>query len=224
MMWTETRTQEEVEAWRAAVRRPNDGALARGAASPTANDNAEHWAEALEEIRRNPPARLSIAVRHLPKPAAFREACRALRQRINELAEAGRPVDDALFALHRLAAISSIAAHEQLQITPFADIEQLDLGPDRLGWRQLPLLGERDYQMMELCWGRPTGHASGAALYPHIAVMAAEKLVAVRRAEAAMPKPAAAETDRRHAHASPLRVLSRVSGWFRRDDSRRAAG
>jgi len=39
-----------------------------------------------------------------------------------------------------------------------------------------------------------------------------------------MPKPAAAETDRRHAHASPLRVLSRVSGWFRRDDSRRAAG
>jgi hypothetical protein len=189
MLWTETKTQEEAEARRMALRRQDisiEGATERRGPEPARippSSRPESWAEALETIRQDPSARLSIAVRHLPKPAAFREACRALRARINERHEAGQSWEDELFALHRLAAIASVASHEQLEVTSFAAIEDLDLSPATIGWEGLSLLGHKDFQMMADIWGSPLIHTTGAALHPRITVAASASLSAIRATE-----------------------------------------
>ncbi|HEX7781982.1 MAG TPA: hypothetical protein VF509_04170 [Sphingobium sp.] len=189
--------------------------------------NPTSWAEALETIRQDPAQRLSIAVRHLPKPAAFREACRALRARINERYEAGQPWDDELFALHRLAAIASVASHEQLEVTAFSVIEQLDISPAAIGWEGLALLGHKDFQMMADLWGSPAVHTTGAALYPQVAVVASASLAAIRASEQTRRiadiegrlRPGFPED----ADMSQPGLVSRLSTWLRRSQPARSA-
>jgi hypothetical protein len=220
MIWIETRSQEQVDAWRSGVRlaaassaHPSQGGNAR---KKGANDNVMLWSEALEEIRRDPQSRLTIAVRYLPKPAAFREACRALRQRINALQENRQPYGDELFALHRLAAIGSVAAHEQLEVIPFSVIDALALDPVTIGWKSLPLLGEKDASLMEALWGPPLQHVTGAILYPHIALAAADRFSTLRTEEAnglhAVDEPSGA--DAADAHVTASAMFAKFAGWF----------
>ncbi len=187
----------------------------------------ESWAEALETIRQDPTQRLAIAVRHLPKPAAFREACRALRARIGERYEANQRWDDELFALHRLAAIASIASHEQLEVTAFTAIEDLDLSPGTIGWEGLSLLGHKDFQMMADLWGAPATHTTGAALHPRIAVVASASLAVIRASEQKM-RIAAIDSQHRAglpegAEISQPGLASRLSSWLRRSPPARSA-
>jgi hypothetical protein len=230
MLWTETRTHEEAEARRFQIRRIDQrlisaaGLQDRNRGTETGAD--ESWTEALQMIRGNPAARLSIAVRHLPKPAAFREACRALRMSINEKYEANRNFENEAFALHRLAAIASVAAHELLEITPFSMIEQLDLAPATLGWESFSLLGQKDFTLMAGLWGHPSRHLTGEMLYPEIALAASASLAAIRIHEQKAQVAHIARHDgvpgAETARAGDRHMVARVAGWLRRGPSQRS--
>jgi hypothetical protein len=231
MIWIETRSQEQTDAWRSSVR-----VVAYGSSNPTgrsdarkagANDNVMRWADALEEIRRDPQSRLTIAVRHLPKPAAFREACRALRQQINTRLENRVSHAEELFALHRLAAIASVATHDQLEVIPFSMVEALNLDPMMIGWKALPLLGEKDAVLMEALWGPPVQHVTGAILYPGVALAAAAHLSDLRKEEAKRSLPLVGDISRNdltHVRFTAGTAFARFAGWVGRRSRRSTAG
>lgn len=221
MLWTETKTETEILTRYAEMRSSKKGTLPASSRAQARDAHIfESWSDALQAIRDNPSDRLTIAVRHLPKPAAFREACRALRLRIKELREQNMAFEEEVFALHRLAAIASLAPHEQLEMTPFAHIAELPLEPETIGWKALSLLGETDFAMMESCWGNPKQHVSANSLYPAIASTAQARLADILAAErssnlGSMRQSLGAATPR----PATNNIVNRITMWFqaRRD-------
>lgn len=158
-MWGIVWSDEETEEGSALVGRVNGEGLEEG---------EQFWADAIKDVRDDPARRLEMAKRHLPLPAAFREGAIALRSIIRAKRKAKEPFDNELRALHRLAAIASLGVYDELDATPFAKIDALDLSPDVLGWEQLALLGTSDHKWMVEAWGAPQRHATGRALYPEV--------------------------------------------------------
>lgn len=158
-MWGTVWCEEETEEGLALVGRVNGDGL---------YEDGEFWADAIKNVRDDPAVRLEMAKRHLPLPAAFREAAIALRTIIRAKRKAKEPFEEELSQLHRLAGIASLGVYDELDATPFAKIEKLDLSPDVLGWEQLGLLGKYDHKWMVEVWGPRERHTTGRALYPEI--------------------------------------------------------
>jgi hypothetical protein len=156
-MWGVVWSDEETKEGPALVGRVNGEGLQEG---------EQFWADAIKDVRDDPARRLAMARRHLPLPAAFREAAIALRSIIRTKRKASEPFDSELRELHRLAAIASLGLYDELDATPFAKINVLDLSPDILGWEQLALLGTSDHKWMIEAWGTPQRHVTGRSLYP----------------------------------------------------------
>lgn len=224
MLWIETKTQADADArhqamWGLKVESGPDGTLTSRATGEGLYEDGEFWADALKRVRNNPVDRLTMARRHLPLPAAFREAAIALRSIIRARRKAGEQTDDVLLELHHLAAVASLAAYDPLEITPFSKICALDLSPQALGWDALPLLGVTDTKLMSELWGEPPRHMTGRDLYPHIEQVARTRLK--RQRDAAL-KRSTEEIDRAFAvravteEPKPSGLLARLSGWIAR--------
>lgn len=74
------------------------------------------WADFLATLKDYPMQRLSVAIKHLPLPAAFREAATAIRALIRERRKTKEPYADLLAFLYTLA-----AQHSLLLDTPYID-------------------------------------------------------------------------------------------------------
>jgi hypothetical protein len=190
-MWGTVWTEEETEEGLAIVGRVNGEGLDEG---------DEFWADAIKRERDDPVARLAMAKRHLPLPAAFREGAIALRAIIRSKRKAKERFEDELGDLHGLAAIASLGVYDELDATPFAEIEKLDLSPSALGWEQLALLGKSDHKWMVEVWGERQGHTTGRALYPNVC----GNKPSLRRSEAdEAVRPVQRSTERRQGPAAP---------------------
>lgn len=221
MLWIETRTQADADARRSAMwglklEATDDGGLVGKAAGEGLYEAEEFWADAIKRVRDDPQQRLAMAKRHLPLPAAFREAAIALRAIIKERRNAGSDFDPQLRELHHLAAIGSLAGYDPLDITPFAKIKRLDLKPETLGWNALTLLGVTDRKLMRETWGEPQQHVSAKELYPEIEKSADAKLKRHRSAEL---KRSMEKIDQAFAERAPEPstkkpgLLARLFGW-----------
>jgi hypothetical protein len=192
--WVDTTTDEEARAldrqmWDFATRKEADGTVISQAPGPPP-ENGEFWSHALDRIKDDPDQRYAMARRHLPLPAAWREMAVALRTKIRTARKETKPYEELLRELHHLAAMSSYAGYGPIQRVPYARIARLDLAYDRVGFRQLPLLGVTDGKWMVELWGEPSDHTTAAELY-------AEMLAAdLRRIEADEQQEKAERMDR----------------------------
>jgi hypothetical protein len=197
MTWLETRTQADAEKRRAAMwgtvlSETPEGGLAGRVNGEGLYEGDQFWADAIRDTYDDPARRLAMAKRHLPLPAAFREAATALRAIIRAKRKARAAFDAELTELHRLAAIASLAPYDPLDITPFAEIQRLDLTPSCIGWDELPLLNTTDRQWMAETWPAPTRHVTGESMFPNIH---AAGRAAVQRHNDAMLKDVLARVD-----------------------------
>lgn len=173
MIWLETRTRADAEKRRAAMwgtvlSETPDGGLVGRVKGEGLYEGDRFWADAIKDTYDEPARRLAMAKRNLPLPAAFREAAIALRAIIRAKRKTGAPFPAELAELHKLAAIASLAPYDPLDITPFAEIEKLDLTPANIGWDELPLLNKTDRQWMAEIWPAPKRHSTGESLYPEV--------------------------------------------------------
>jgi hypothetical protein len=174
VIWLETRTEADAAKRREAMwgvvwsdEETDEGPALMGRVNGEGlQEGKQFWADAIKDVRDDPARRLAMARRHLPLPAAFREAAIALRSIIRAKRKAGKPLDSELRELHRLAAIASLGIYDELDATPFAKINALDLSPDLLGWEQLALLSTMDHKWMAEAWVTPQRHVTGRSLYP----------------------------------------------------------
>jgi len=107
MLWVETRTPQEAKEVYERTWGIQCKDTARGVEFSVRGDglyeNAEFWAHAIQKVRDNPHERLKMPKRHLPLPAAFREAAVALRAIIRSSRKEKISYDGALEELYRLA-------------------------------------------------------------------------------------------------------------------------
>lgn len=190
MLWTETKTAADAatrrtEMWGLRLQTDEDGRLVSRAGGEGLYEGGEFWAEAIKRVRHDPAQRLGIAKRHLPLPAAFREAAIALRAIIKERRKGGLAFAGKLHELHRLAAIGSLASYDALDITPFSEVQRLDLSPATLGWNMLSLLGVSERKLMGETWRAPARHVSAQELYPDVEASAIRRLERHRKEDAA---------------------------------------
>jgi hypothetical protein len=184
MLWTETSSQEEANdrygrMWGTTFT-PTDTGWEGKVTGEGLYEGEQFWADAIKEARADPAAGLAMAKKHLPLPAAFREAAIALRAMIRAKRKDDQAIEIELGELHRLAAIASLANYDSLEITCFATIEALDLSPKALGWDELPLLNKTDVKLMAEIWPPPSKHTTAEWLYPHIKADAS-RLLRVQR-------------------------------------------
>jgi len=197
MIWLDTRTRSDAERrrsamWGTALSETPEGGLVGRVNGEGLYEGDRFWADAIKDTYDDPTRRLAMAKRNLPLPAAFREAAIALRAIIRTKRKTGASFEAELSELHRLAAIASLAPYDPLDITPFAEIEKLDLTPSNVGWAGLPLLNKTDRQWMAETWPSPRRHATGESVYPD--VHAAGRL-AVQRHNDAMLQDVLARVD-----------------------------
>lgn len=173
MIWLETRSQSDAERrrmamWGTAISETPEGGLVGRVDGDGLYEDGRFWADAIRDTYDDPPRRLEMAKRNLPLPAAFREAAIALRAIIRAKRKLSEPFELELAELHKLAAIASLAPYDSLDITPFAEIEKLDLSAGNVGWDELALLNKTDRQLMAETWPAPSRHTIGEAVYPDI--------------------------------------------------------
>jgi hypothetical protein len=70
-------------------------------------ENTEFWADAIKKRKHDPHERLNMAKRHLPLPAAFRQAAIPLRAIVRQNRKQGTDYRPVLQELYHLAAIWS---------------------------------------------------------------------------------------------------------------------
>jgi hypothetical protein len=190
MIWLDTKTQAEVSErrsriWGTVWTGTEGGGMTGKPGGEGLSEGDQFWADAIKNTHDDPAARLVMAKRNLPLPAAFREAAIALRAMIRAKKKAGEDFGDELRELHRWAAIQSIATYDQLDVTPFLKIEALDLEPITLGWDELAVLNQTDRKQMAERWPTPSQHTTGAALYPKIRDGGQKQLARQRKADIA---------------------------------------
>ncbi|MDW9735743.1 hypothetical protein GOC00_08495 [Sinorhizobium meliloti] len=169
MSWIDTKTDEEARAldrgmWEIVGSEQPDGRFVAQAAGP-APENGEFWYDALNRIKDDPDQRYSLARRHLPLPAAWREMAVSLRMKIRKTRKEKVGYEDHLRELHHLASMSSYAGYGYIQRVPYARLSSLDLSYDRMGCDRLDLLGATDRKWMREQWGEPEDHSTAAELY-----------------------------------------------------------
>lgn len=165
--------------WGLVVEQTDDGLVSKSRGEGLYEDG-EFWSEGIARLKDDPAARLAMALRHLPLPAAFREASIALRAMIRAKRKAKLPYDDELRQLHRLAAIGSLAPYDDLEMTPYAEFERIDLLPETIGWNEI--VGATDAKWMTEAWPEPKQHTTAKALYPEVAKASAERYAKARQA------------------------------------------
>ncbi|SOB86779.1 hypothetical protein SAMN06297144_1888 [Sphingomonas guangdongensis] len=177
MLWTETKTGEDCEKrhlamWGSVVERTDDGLVSRPCGEGL-YEGDEFWAASIARLKDDPLARLQMALRHLPLPAAFREAAIALRAMIRAKRKAKLPFEDELGQLHRLAAMASLAPYDTLEMTPATDFERIDLRPETIGWNEI--VSFTDAKWMAEVWPEPAQHTTASMLYPEVAKASAAR-------------------------------------------------
>ena len=190
MIWLDITTQAEASMresrmWGISLTPTEDGGISGHVQGEGLYEGEQFWADAIRQTYDDSAARLAMAKRHLPLPAAFREAALALRATIRAHKKSSADFDAELRELHHWAAVESVANYSELEITPFAEISALDLRPEVLGWNELSLLNQTDRKLMSERWAAPTQHSTGAALYPKIGANARGQFVVQREAEMA---------------------------------------
>lgn len=171
MDWIDTRTAAEATKrrnamWGLVTHEGPEGELSSRAGGEGLYEGGVFWADAIKDMRDDPEKRLAFAKRHLPLPAAFREAAIALRSIIRSLRKAKSPVKSQLSELHLLAAVASLGVYDDLDSTPYAKVIALDLTPSSLGWDELPLLTASDRKWMAEAWSPPVRHTTAYDAYP----------------------------------------------------------
>lgn len=133
-------------------------------------DAGEFWADRIRRYRTDEQMRLQLALKHLPLPAAFREASVALRAFIRVKRKEKQPYEEELAFLYWLAAICSfpIPYSEKLQEPGFNVIESIPGMVIRnlpfeyrvLGYKKLELLNATDKKWIIEVWGEPERHST----------------------------------------------------------------
>ena len=185
MSWIETITPDEAAAlgsamWGFSWTKTPEGGMTGKVNGEGLFEGDRFWADAIRDTHDQPALRLEMAKRHLPLPAAFREAAIALRALIRARRKDGEPFESELRELHGWAAIETLSSYDGLEATPFAKVAALDLGPEKLGWDELPLLNKTDRKLMGETWPAPAAHRTALQLYPSFdrearAVMAVQR-------------------------------------------------
>lgn len=183
MLWTETKTGADCEKrhaamWGLVVEQTDDGLVSKSRGEGL-YEGGEFWSEGIARVKDDPPARLVMALRHLPLPAAFREASIALRATIRAKRKAKLPYDDELRQLHRLGAMASLASYDDLEMTPYTEFERIDLRPETIGWTEI--VGTTDAKWMAEAWPEPKQHTTAKALYPEVAKASAGRYAEARQ-------------------------------------------
>jgi hypothetical protein len=182
MLWTETKTPEEAEElqkWLWAIRaNEGNGSVVYSVQNEGLVEHGEFWTKSIKELKDDPLKRLEMARRHLPLPAAFREAAISLRTIVRKGRKEGTSWDAPLEDLYRIAAIWSFyipyAARLQqpgynvLSRIPFSDFGSMSLTWDTLGYRLLQLLTETDRKLMREVWGEPPCHTTAHDKYHQV--------------------------------------------------------
>ena len=184
MLWTETKTGADCEKrhnamWGLVVEQTDRGLVSKSQGEGL-YEGGEFWSEGIARLKDDPPARLAMAMRHLPLPAAFREASIALRAMIRAKRKAKLPYEDELRQLHRLGAMASLAPYDDLEMTPYTEFERIDLRPEIIGWTKI--VSVTDAKWMAEVWPEPKHHTTAAALYPDVAKASAARYARCRQA------------------------------------------
>ena len=167
MLWIDTRTPEEARQlqermWALELRATSGGSEYR-VRRERLFDNGEFWADAIGKLKDHPSERLDMAKRHLPLPAAFREAATSLRAIIRQNRTQKTDCRRALEELYLLATIWSFCVpyaprlqqpgYNVLERVPFSEFESMSLTWETLGYEKLELLSKTDRGWMREAWG-----------------------------------------------------------------------
>lgn len=223
--WVDTTTDEEARAidrqmWSFATRREADGTVVSQAPGPPP-ENGEFWSPALDRIKDDPDARNVMARRHLPLPAAWREMAIALRTKIRAARKQESDYEDLLREFHNLAAMWSLAGYAPIQRVAYSRLAGLDISYDRVGFKQLPLLGATEWKWMTELWEEPSNHTTAAELYKDMLAAG----LAWRRAPSTPTSQVKVETARSDANLTKSGLsLSRTIRGDRPSSGRSASG
>lgn len=177
------------------------------------------WADEIKKHYKRPEERLRLARRHLPRPAAFREASIALRAMIRLRRKASEPHDDLLGELYRLAAQHSLlhsAADPEPDAVPARNTVTeaareawliLEFPYDRLGYRHLQLLSKTDIKWLVEAWGEPAAHRTSRDLERDLWTQSVD--MAIEALRGALKVDSAKQSGPRSEH-----LRARVTSWL----------
>ena len=183
MLWTETHTDADAHElqqskWRPKVFEESNSWSVKIDGDSLYADGV-FWSDACKKLKGHPRKRLAIAIRHLPLPGAFKEACISLRAVIREARNHEIDYSEHLSQLHFYAAVSSFCLpySETLQTPgynifesmPFSVFEsRMNLSWHQIGYKSLGLLNKTDVSWMLELWGKPARQKSTHELYSYI--------------------------------------------------------
>jgi len=138
-------------------------------------DGGTFWADEIKKLKSEPEKRLSLALKKLPLPAAFREAIISLRTIIREKKKKGEDYENDLSFLYWLAAIASFSipysdflqqpGFNVIEATPGTVIQSLPFTYKTLGYEKLKLLNKTDFKWCVELWGEPEQHTTLNSLH-----------------------------------------------------------
>ena len=153
----------------------------------------QFWADEIKKYREEPAKALSMALDHLPLPAAFRNAAVSARTLIRMRKKSKETFEQELTLLYWLAAIRSFMLDyaPRLKEPGFNVVESipgrylcsLPYTYSELGFRELPLLNKTDVKWLTEAWGEPTSHTTLNAMYRPVWEENESKLVFRRKKE-----------------------------------------
>jgi hypothetical protein len=169
VLWIETKTPEEAKQLHERIWGIESRETATGVEFRVRGDglyeNGKFWADAIGKLTDDPRERLNLAMRHLPLPAAFREAAISLRANIRQHRKQKTDYRVALEELYRLAAIWSFylpyaprlqqPGYNVMARVPYSEFESMSLTWETLGFEKLELLTKTDRDWMRGAWGEP---------------------------------------------------------------------
>ena len=179
MLWIETRTPEEAKqlqerVWGLRWQETASG-IELSVRGEGLYEDGEFWAQTIAKLKDDPCERLKVAKRHLPLPAAFREAAISLRAIIRKHKKEKGDFRQALEELYRLAAIWSFQpayaprlqqpGYNVMARIPFSEFESMSLTWQSLGYTKLELLKKTDVLLMRETWGEPHVHTTAGEKY-----------------------------------------------------------
>lgn len=151
------------------------------------------WADEIKKSRSEPEKRLSLALKNLPLPHAFKEAAIALRAiiKLKKVDSDLTSITDELKALYQLAVINSfmIPYAENLKEPGFNVMESVpgkllfNLPVDyyQIGYEQIELLNKSDIKLLIKVYGEPESHTTLHELYKNIWIEYENRLIKSRK-------------------------------------------
>ena len=153
----------------------------------------QFWADEIKEYRGEPAKALSMALDHLPLPAAFRNAAVSTRALIRMVKKIQETSERELTLLYWLAAIRSFMLDyaPRLKEPGFNVVESipgrylcsLPYTYSELGYRELSLLNKTDVKWLTEAWGEPISHTTLNTLYRPVWEEYESKLISRRKME-----------------------------------------